>query len=177
VIEHRLHESVDEYVAETIREGLAHLRRWVFACEQTESRLAVQALRRAYDRNSSNLTVQAALGVALARGLDVQPPRAEGHNYRPATILSNAEREARRLLVRVLQAWPEPAIANELASMALATRDETSLDAAFNALEKLPNTPPTRSRARTRHGQWPVPPGQSTRIARSAACSGASRAR
>jgi hypothetical protein len=143
VIEHRLHESVDEYVAETIREGLAHLRRWVFACEQTESRLAVQALRRAYDRNSSNLTVQAALGVALARGLDVQPPRAEGHNYRPATILSNAEREARRLLVRVLQAWPEPAIANELASMALATRDETSLDAAFNALEKLPNTPPT----------------------------------
>jgi hypothetical protein len=137
LIEQRLAETTDGYVAETARNGLAELKRWIRECDEGAARRSVQELRRAYDRAGSNPALQAALGVALARGIDVQPPGAIGRNFRPAFIESNAERDVRRLLPRALEAWPIAELGDELAAMALATRDGESLEVAAAALKKL----------------------------------------
>ncbi len=144
-IERRLAETTDGYVAETANDGLAELKRWIRECDESASRRSVQELRRALDRNGSNPAVVAALGVALARGVDIQPPGATGRNFRPVYIQSNAEREVRRLLPRALEQWPDAALGDELAAMALATRDESSLKVAADALKKLSGELPSEA--------------------------------
>jgi len=147
-IEQRLGD-IEGYVAETARDGLSELKRWVRDCNETASRQAVLELRRALDRAPSHPGLQAALGVALARGIEVQPPGAHGHNFRPAYPLSNAEREARRLLSQALDQWPDADLGLELAALALATRHEESLDVAAVALETLAAALPADARIRT----------------------------
>lgn len=135
--------NADGYVPETARDGLAALLRWVRDCDETASRQAVLELRRAYDRASSDPTYQAALGVALARGIEVQPPGAQGFNYRPAYEKSNSERQARRLLSDALEGWHSPGLGRELAGLGLATRDETTLEVAADALAQLAKQNPS----------------------------------
>jgi hypothetical protein len=86
--------------------------------------------------------LQGALGVALARSIEIQLPRAQGLNYRPTYQFSNSENEARRLLTNALERWPSPAIGQEFASLALGTRNETTLNMAAQALGRLTRTAP-----------------------------------
>lgn len=126
-----------EYSARTARDGLAWLRRWIDECDATASRQAVLELQRAYDRTPSDPALGGALAIALARGVEVQPPGVEGHNYRSAYEQSNAEKQARRLFVEALEHWSSPELGEEFAALALATRDGQTLALAHGALASL----------------------------------------
>ena len=135
--ERRAGNEVDEHGMELLRAAFRSLTTWASECDRTAARQAVVSLRQARQRAMSSPALQAALGVALARGVEIQPPGAEGHNYRPAYQLSNAESEARRLLSRAIELWPLARLGEEISALALATRDRRTLEVAANALRIL----------------------------------------
>ncbi len=121
------------------RDGLAHLKRWYRHCDETAGHEAVRILGNAHERDGRDPLLRALLGIALVRGPEVQVARAEGTTLRAVHQSSNAEREGARLLAGVVwdNGWPEAAL--ELAAVATATRSETSLRLAAEAIEALPD--------------------------------------
>ncbi len=133
----RLNATTKGLALEQGRAGLTLLSEWVDQCDSGKSRNAVVELRRAWAASKSDLALKAALALALIRGVEVQPPGAEGINYRPAYQASNAEMEGRRLLGEVLREWAAPELGVELAALGLATRNSTTLREAETVLERL----------------------------------------
>jgi hypothetical protein len=114
--------------------GLERFHAWISNCDHVAGRDATLDFRRAYELHRDDMALEALLGVALARGPEVQWEFDGGTVLRYARRGSNSEKEAVRLLAEVSTktGWPE--IAAELAALGLATRSPATLGAAVKAL-------------------------------------------
>src|SRR5690606_36450297 len=114
------------------------LRRWHQECDATAGRVATQRLRQAY---SSNPSPDAALllAVSLARGPELQIPRAEGIVVRALHGRTNAEPEAVRLLASAYSEMKSPLAARELALLAINSNRSETRTSALEALRYVSN--------------------------------------
>ena len=118
-----------------LKTGLVALRRYELTLRKVEYKKALDAFEEVARRHRRFAWAYYALGMAHARGPEVWIPESRGYRNRMVHVLSLAERHARRALLRAVELDPGlAAAALELASLAMASRQKATLEAAREAL-------------------------------------------
>jgi len=131
-------ELVDGLSAEqrtAVEEPLSQLRIWLVECDETASRVATAGFRRLASRSSSVRGYTALFAISLARSVEIYPVGSSGYLYHATYKNSNTETEARDVLLRAGRIHPGRGLLQELVTLALATRNRSTLDAARKLLE------------------------------------------
>ena len=130
-------DGLTEAQARRAQQPLARYALWLERCESTAARVAIAELRRMAGTRPRVERYDLLYAVSLARSPEIHPREAKGLLYRGAYQNSNTERDATRLLARLAGDMRRFDVVNELAALALATRNRATLRDAIRVFEAL----------------------------------------